>query len=160
MVADKFASTPTGAAEIAVPNIEDILYDLTQIKSYLDSLITGKISTLENKLLKIKSLKYFQNMESIYDSYNDKLISLKQLLNVKIENLLSKVEKRLDYQKRSLELLNPNNILNKGYSIVTNQKGEVVSSVSQVNDDDLLSIKLSNGKVISKVVSKEDEYAK
>ena len=99
-------------------------------------------------------------MESIYDSYNDKLISLKQLLNVKIENLLSKVEKRLDYQKRSLELLNPNNILNKGYSIVTNQKGEVVSSVSQVNDDDLLSIKLSNGKVISKVVSKEDEYAK
>ena len=99
-------------------------------------------------------------MESIYDSYNDKLISLKQLLNVKIENLLSKVEKRLDYQKRSLELLNPNNILNKGYSIVTNQKGEVINSVSQVNDDDLLSIKLSNGKVISKVVSKEDEYAK
>ena len=99
-------------------------------------------------------------MESIYDSYNDKLISLKQLLNVKIENLLSKVEKRLDYQKRSLELLNPNNILNKGYSIVTNQNGEVVNSVSQVNDDDLLSIKLSNGKVISKVVSKEDEYAK
>ena len=160
LVADKFASTPTGAAEIAVPNIEDILYDLTQIKSYLDSLITGKISTLENKLLKIKSLKYFQNMESIYDSYNDKLISLKQLLNVKIENLLSKVEKRLDYQKRSLELLNPNNILNKGYSIVTNRNGEVVNSVSQVNDDDLLCIKLSNGKVISKVVSKEDEYAK
>ena len=165
LAADKFASTPTGAAEIAVPNIEDILYDLTQIKSYLDSLITGKISTLENKLLKIKSLKYFQNMESIYDSYNDKLISLKQLslkqlLNVKIENLLSKVEKRLDYQKRSLELLNPNNILNKGYSIVTNQNGEVVNSVSQVNDDDLLSIKLSDGKVISKVVSKEDEYAK
>lgn len=160
LVADKFASTPTGAAEIAVPNIEDILYDLTQIKSYLDSLISGKISTLENKLLKIKSLKYFQNMESIYDSYNDKLISLKQLLNVKIENLLSKVEKRLDYQKRSLELLNPNNILNKGYSIVTNQKGEVVNSITQVNDDDLLSIKLSNGRVISKVVSKEEEYAK
>lgn len=160
LVADKFASTPTGAAEKAVPNIEDILYDLTQIKSYLDSLITGKISTLENKLLKIKSLKYFQTIESIYDSYNDKLISLKQLLNVKIENLLSKVEKRLDYQKRSLELLNPNNILNKGYSIVTNRNGEVVNSVSQVNDDDLLSIKLSNGKVISKVVSKEDEYAK
>lgn len=160
LVADKFASTPTGAAEIAVPNIEDILFDLTQIKNYLDSLINGKISTLENKLLRIKSIKYFQNMESIYDSYNNKLISLKQLLNVKIENLLSKAEKKLDYQKRSLELLNPNNILNKGYSIVTNQNGKVVNSVSQVNKDDLLNIKLSNGRVISKVVSKEDEYAK
>ena len=39
-------------------------------------------------------------------------------------------------------------------------ESKILTNADLGNDDDLLSIKLSNGKVISKVVSKEDEYAK
>ena len=58
LVSDKYASTPTGAAEMAVPDVEDILTDLRQQKSYLDSLLMSKIAVLENKILSIKPRKY------------------------------------------------------------------------------------------------------
>lgn len=155
LVADKYASTPTGAAEIAVPNIEDVLYDLSQTKNYLESLINSKITNLENRILKIKNLKYFQNIEAIYETYSNKISSLKDLLNLKISNYLDNVQKKIDLEKRSLELLNPNNLLKKGYSIVTDKDGKVVSSLDNVNIDDSLNIKISDGKILTKVVSKE-----
>lgn len=155
LVADKYASTPTGAAEIAVPNIEDVLYDLSQTKNYLESLINSKITNLENRILKIKNLKYFQNIEGIYETYSNKISSLKDLLNLKISNYLDNFQKKIDLEKRSLELLNPNNLLKKGYSIVTDKDGRVVSSLDNVNIDDSLNIKISDGKILTKVVSKE-----
>ena len=155
LVADKYASTPTGAAEIAVPNIEDVLYDLSQTKNYLESLINSKITNLENRILKIKNLKYFQNIEGIYETYSNKISSLKDLLNLKISSYLDNFQKKIDLEKRSLELLNPNNLLKKGYSIVTDKDGRVVSSLDNVNIDDSLNIKISDGKILTKVVSKE-----
>lgn len=156
LVADKYASTPTGAAEIAVPDVDDILYDVNQQKNYLDSLINGKVTQLENKLLNLKNRKYFLNIDSIYDNYFEKLNNLSKMLNLKINNYIINLESKLSYEKRSLTILNPENILNKGYSIVKNEKGEVVNSITKVNSGDKIVIKFSDGHVNSVVTSKEN----
>lgn len=155
LVADKYASTPTGAAEIAVPDVDDILYDVNQQKNYLDSLINGKVTQLENKLLNLKNRKYFLNIDSIYDNYFEKLNNLSKMLNLKINNYIINLESKLSYEKRSLMILNPENILSKGYSIVKNEKGEVVNSATKVNSGDKIVIKFSDGHVNSVVTSKE-----
>ena len=156
LVADKYASTPTGAAEIAVPDVDDILYDVNQQKNYLDSLINGKVTQLENKLLNLKNRKYFLNIDSIYDNYFEKLNNLSKMLNLKINNYIINLESKLSYEKRSLTILNPENILSKGYSIVKNEKGEVVNSITKVNSGDKIVIKFSDGHVNSVVTSKEN----
>ena len=156
LVADKYASTPTGAAEIAVPDVDDILYDVNQQKNYLDSLINGKLTQLENKLLNLKNRKYFLNIDSIYDNYFEKLNNLSKMLNLKINNYIINLESKLSYEKRSLTILNPENILSKGYSIVKNEKGEVVNSITKVNSGDKIVIKFSDGHVNSVVTSKEN----
>ena len=156
LVADKYASTPTGAAEIAVPDVDDILYDVNQQKNYLDSLINGKVTQLENKLLNLKNRKYFLNIDSIYDNYYEKLNNLSKILNLKINNYIINLESKLSYEKRSLTILNPENILSKGYSIVKNEKGEVVNSITKVNSGDKIVIKFSDGHVNSVVTSKEN----
>ena len=156
LVADKYASTPTGAAEIAVPDVDDILYDVNQQKNYLDSLINGKVTQLENKLLNLKNRKYFLNIDSMYDNYFEKLNNLSKMLNLKINNYIINLESKLSYEKRSLTILNPENILSKGYSIVKNEKGEVVNSITKVNSGDKIVIKFSDGHVNSVVTSKEN----
>lgn len=151
LVADKYASTPTGAAEIAVPDIESVYYDLEQERNYLNSLVYNKIISLENRLLYFKNKKYFQDLGSLYDNYLEKLNSFKNILKVRLESKISFEESKINNIKNSLELLNPDNLLKKGYSILLNKDNKVISSIQDVSIKEELKLKTSDGYIISEV---------
>ena len=150
-MADKYASTPTGAAEIAVPDIESVYYDLEQERNYLNSLVHNKIISLENKLLYFKNKKYFQNLDSSYDNYLEKLNGFKNILKVRLENKITYEESKVKNIKNTLEFLNPDNLLKKGYSILLNKDNKVVSSIKDVSIKEELKVKTSDGYIISEV---------
>lgn len=155
LVADKYASTPTGAAEIAVPNYLDIIEDLEQQKNYLHSLMVRHLTILENKLLNIKSKKYFQNIEALYDGYFQKLAYLKEKLDDKVKNYINNIDKQVLNYKKNLEILSPENILKKGYSIVKTKDNKIVSDINLVDIDQEIDIRVSNGTISTKVIKKE-----
>lgn len=168
-VADLRAPTPTGAAEMAVPQLSDMINYLNQVKIRLNNSIQTKIKVSKNKLEEIKNRNIFKNpitiyqtKEMIFSSLLDRLkFSLTNLTNVKEKELL-KVKNsyilRNPYQlldKKSnkylqviskLETLSPLLTLKRGYTM-TKVKDKVVSSAKDVKKGDLINIEFQDGKV-------------
>ena len=121
-VADLRAETPTAAAEKATPNDQLLLERIGDLKD-------GMISGLNSKLT-YSSL--------LCDKY---VTEMAQLLSRRID----KLQHKIDQCKLSLEENNPNNILSKGYAILENQDGNVVSSIDNVNEGEIYKIYLKDG---------------
>lgn len=179
-VADLRAPTPTAAAELAVPNMSDLKKHISQLSIRLNESIFKKVNYLK---LYLESVKNSYVIKSPMIMYENKRQSL-DLMNEKLNNLMiGKVDglkNTLDKLKKSyvlkspqllykdkmievkniidkLELLNPLNILGRGYSI-TYLDDKALKNVSDVKKDDVLSIRLSNGLIKSKVIDvKENE---
>lgn len=143
-VADRRAATPTAAAELAVPNIIDIIKYNNQLKIRLYESVNKKLNY--NRLI-IDSLKNSFILKNPMILYENKKIFIDQL-NEKISSLiLYKLDKRkIEFSNivSKLQILNPLNILQKGYSIVY-KNDELIKDSKSVNVDDLVTIKLSNG---------------
>ena len=74
----------------------------------------------------------------------DKYINeMAQLLARRID----KLQHKIDQCKLSLEENNPNNILSKGYAILENKDGKVISSINDVNEESTYKIHLKDGYV-------------
>ncbi len=179
-VADLRAPTPTAAAELAVPNMSDLKKHISQLSIRLNESIFKKVNYLK---LYLESVKNSYVIKSPMIMYENKRQSL-DLMNEKLNNLMiGKVDglkNTLDKLKKSyvlkspqllykdkmievkniidkLELLNPLNILGRGYSI-TYLDDKALKNVCDVKKEDVLSIRLSDGLIKSKVIDvKENE---
>lgn len=172
-VADLRAPTPTGAAELVVPSKLEIQKYLSDYNSRLLSVITSKISTYKITLKKLESSYILNNPKSMYEVEEQKLDSILEKLGslmghtlekskLKLENLtknitpnilykLDKNKSHLETLEQKLELLNPENILKKGYSL-TIKDGKIITNVSELKDGDTITTKLSIGTINSKVI--------
>ena len=172
-VADLRAPTPTGAAELVVPSKLEILKYLSDYKSRILSVITNKISSYNNELKKLKKSYILNNPLSMYEKEEQKLDTLMEKIGtmmgytvekskLKLDNLsknitpniiykLDKYKSTMENLSNKLELLNPENILSKGYSL-TLKDGKIISDVSSLKEGDTITTKLKNGKIESKVI--------
>lgn len=172
-VADLRAPTPTGAAELVVPSKLEIQKYLSDYNSRLLSVITSKISTYKITLKKLESSYILNNPITMYEVEEQKLDSILEKLGslmghtlekskLKLENLtknitpniLYKLEKNkshLETLEQKLGLLNPENILKKGYSL-TIKDGKIITDASELKDGDTITTKLSIGTINSKVI--------
>ena len=172
-VSDLRAPTPTGAAEMAVPNLTDLIALINQFKIRLNE---GILKTVNYQKLYLDSIKNSFVIKSpliMYDGKKQKIDlyieKLNNLLSSKLENsknslsniknnyilknpksLYEKDKTNLANIISKLELINPLKVLGRGYS-VTYKDDKIISSVKDLKVNDKLRIKLSDGEVISKV---------
>ena len=173
-VADVRAATPTGAAEIAVPDKSELKKLIKQLELRSSKNINNIINYNKTVLDKIKTSYILKNPMSIYEIKEQKLSNTIDKLNNYIVNYLDNKTIRLNNIKTSfilsnpskiyenkqnkynhliekLEVLNPLNTLKRGYSI-TKLNNKVVTDIKKVKKDDLVSIGIQNGEINAKVI--------
>ena len=173
-VADLRAPTPTGAAEMAVPQLTDVANYLKQINIRLGNTILNKIKNNRRKLDDIKNSNIFKNpimiyqtKEMIFDSLIEKLkfnminltnIKEKELIRLKNSYVLKNPYKILDNKSNKylqliskLETLSPLLTLKRGYAI-TKKDNKVISSVKNISKGDKLDIELTDGIINTEVI--------
>lgn len=177
-VADLRAPTPTGAAEMAVPNKNDIINYLNQINIRLNKSILHTISTSKEKLSSLSNSFVLKNPISIYEIKEQKFDNLFEKLNIVIINLLkdyrniyelkfdklnSNIVKTLEYNQNKytnnlnkLEILNPLLTIKRGYSI-SKKNNKVITSINNINIGDKVDISLTDGKLETTVIKKEKD---
>lgn len=155
-VADLRAPTPSAAAELAVPNIEDIRNYLDVLSSSVNNLIQNKIADYNVKLDDFcYKMKLFSPLQKIAESKFQVQTLNSRLLN-SVFNKLEKNNAEVNVLTSKLETLSPLSVLNRGYSIAYKDK-KILKSVKSVNTDDLINIQLSDGEIECKVIKKENE---
>ncbi|HOB25719.1 MAG TPA: exodeoxyribonuclease VII large subunit [Bacilli bacterium] len=168
-VADLRAPTPTGAAEMAVPNTLDLSNYLKQMEIRLNNNILDELEYLKKNLEHLKSsyalsnpLAPFEIKMQRLDSYVERLnqninhtlqISSNRLDSIKNNHILINPEELLTKYKNSMELvinklnlLNPLNVLAKGYSVATSE-GHPIKSIKDVHIKDVIDIKVIDGNI-------------
>ena len=112
-VADLRAPTPTGAAEMAVPQLNDMINYLNQVKIRLNNTITNKLKISKTKLKEITSRSILKNPITIYQTKEMIFSNALERLKFNLINLTNIKEKELLKIKNSYILKNPYQILGK-----------------------------------------------
>lgn len=172
-VADLRAPTPTGAAELAVPNLVDLKKHIGQLKIRLNENVLKVINYQKLYLDSLKNSFVIKNPLIMYDNKKQKLDSIIEKLNNILRIKMDKNIDKLNFLKNSyilknsdllykskrddlnniiekLELINPLKVLKRGYSVVY-KDNFIINSVDNLNKSDKLKIKLSDGNVITKI---------
>ena len=150
--ADKRAATPSAAAELAVPLLSDIKQDISYYKTELYNEIKGKI---EKKRLIVRAFDpsslevRFRNIQQPLLNRFDKA---KQGLKDGILDKIKDYRTKLATYKTILENASPQTILNRGYSMVRDENGDVVRDSAQVNEGTALLITPAKGSIKAKVI--------
>lgn len=149
-VADLRAPTPTGAAEMAVPTLSDIDYKIKQFSLRSKESIQNLVNLKKHKLDAIKDSFILKNPLAMYEIKEQKLDNYIDNLNKFIKNLLVNKNHQLQLKANTLKLLNPLNILDKGYSLVTKEE-KTIKDATLLNKNDTIHIRFHKGNVIAQV---------
>lgn len=151
-VADVRAPTPTAAAELACP-------DLNQMRGWL--------LAAKNQLVNAMSHTINQHAQKL-DYMSNRLVSPEQQLqkntlslNHLLHRLTTATEQKMALQKvqverlgDSLSQLNPNNVLARGYAMLENAQGKIITNASQVAVGEAVKVSLDKGQVLAEVKKK------
>ena len=173
-VADLRAPTPTGAAEMAVPQLGDVINYLNQLKIRLNRVITNQVISYRQRLNDVTGRSIFTNPMMIYQSKEMIFDTLLERLKYSINNLVNLKEKELIKIKNSyilcspyqlldkkankylqlvskLETLSPLLTLQRGYTI-TKSNNKVISSSKNIKKKDIIEVEFSDGSIKAEVL--------
>lgn len=157
MVADLRVSTPTAAAIASTPNKDDLLMRLADDDDKLMKAINSKIDNLSLKLSFLSSRAYFKNPEMLYVYKLDELDKINHRLDMAFSTNFSKLEMNLKAIEGRLSLLDPYNVLNRGYSITSDEEGKPLTSIEQVKIGERTITTLKDGIIINKAIEKKEK---
>ena len=170
LVSDKRAGTPSIAAKIVAPSINECIQDLDYFYNRINDNINTRIEKYfillnnisqrhglhkakyillnhHDKFKRIKENITLINLKKIIDTKNNHL----NLLNKNINNIfidwIQKNSTKIKYLENNIKSLNPKNVMKRGYSIVYNKKNQVLKDVKNIKNKEKLNIKLYAGEI-------------
>ena len=153
-VADLRAPTPTGAAEMAVPNINDVKNLVNNYKIRLYESINKLIKFKRLNLDKLTTSYVLNNPSLMYQNKEQQLMLMVDKVNDLIKQNIKEKSIFLNHIIEKLELINPLGVLKRGYTL-TYMDDKIVNSTKSIKKDDTLKIRFSDGIVNTKVIDKE-----
>jgi exodeoxyribonuclease VII large subunit len=202
-VADMRAPTPTAAAELAVPHIDELMERLLQRKTRMLQSMNGRYRFEKQRLDRVQKSYAFRYPHRLYEQKLEQVDKLTEMLvrgasrltDVKkshhetifnrlmrnhprvalreaesrfgrsqkdmqraMEQILSK--KRTEFRRviSTLSALSPLKIMERGYSLVYSEEGQLIKSIKQVKENEPLQIQLTDGSLLCNVQNiKESE---
>lgn len=154
-VADVRASTPSNAAEVAVPNAADMRELLENLGIRQSQAVRKKMITISSKLEELKKRRVLQTPMAYVDSKRAEFDYVKDKFIAAADR--SNSAKRRDFVRlaASLDAMSPLKVLGRGYAIAADIRGELVRSIDDVKPDDKLRLCVNDGIIKCRVEERE-----
>ena len=151
-VADMRAPTPSAAAELVCPSLQELKDYLSEIKPRLTTLLKNTLELKKVKLSKLTDSYVLTRFSDILDArrqnvdilLNDAVASLKEIINTK-KSQFGKTTAKLD-------ALSPLKVLARGYSIIEDDAGKIITSTADAKPDTEFTLRLSDGTARGKFI--------
>ena len=154
-VADVRASTPSNAAEVAVPNAADMRELLENLGIRQSQAVRKKMITISSKLEELKKRRVLQTPMAYVDSKRAEFDYVKDKFIAAADR--SNSAKRRDFVRlaASLDAMSPLKVIGRGYAIAADIRGELVRSIDDVKPDDKLRLCVNDGIIKCRVEERE-----
>lgn len=171
LIADVRASTPSNAAELIVPQRDDVIFDINGKIYGMDAKLGNLLSGAENKVnifvgvldrfiltkindFKNKHLSMLNHLNIFEERMNSRKVQVDNFSKMSLKIFSEKVTMQkvnVDGFIRLLNNLSPNAILKRGYSIAS-IGGKIISKIGDIQESGIVNIKVSDGEFDSKVL--------
>lgn len=155
-VADLRAPTPSAAAELAV-------FDYRQFENRLEvlreALMRGMERNLERKKAQVEQYQMklkLHHPERILNDHRQRLVQIQDQMGRSLEEKLTDRKHRLALLAGRLHGMSPLERLSRGFGFVTDKDGKPVASVKKLQKEEILSVRLADGRVETRILEVED----
>ena len=142
-IADLRAPTPSAAAELVVKNGADLMDKLQKLKTQLLQNFQFHLAFFQEKTLSLK--KQLPSPERLLEHFSQKLDDLTQQLKTTIKQNLENSSNQIDSLEKILKSLSPKQVMERGFSIVTNEKGQILKNAQNIKLKDTVVIEFLKG---------------
>ena len=156
-VADARASTPSNAAEIAVPDMTEEREALYSSGIRASQAMDRRLKQLRTELEQFRSRRVLQDASAYLDDRRVELDHLRDKLISAMENELARKKHNQVALAASLDAMSPLRVLTRGYTMATNESGEIVWRTADLTPGDRLRLRLSDGSAAVTVDSIDGE---
>lgn len=154
LVADLRAPTPSAAAELVCLDIREIKNQVDSVMNRIEMCMQNIVDRYSVNVLDLKNrLNYLSPYSRVLRLY-ERIDQLSKALDFSICKIIEKNDHKLIEKKFLLDSLNPFRVLERGYSIVVDDKNNIVNSVDKLSLGDVFRVKFINGECSVKLVKK------
>ncbi|WP_291652451.1 exodeoxyribonuclease VII large subunit [Clostridium sp.] len=154
-VSDYRASTPSQAAEIAVPLESDIINGIDIYNKRINEIVFNKFNYEKEKLSNYKKILSLNSPEIILSNSYLELDRIEDRIKKLVFNKIEKEKLKIKSLNDILEAHNPINVLKKGYTIIEDNEKNIISSKEEIKKIDEFNIIFKDGKVKGKIISRD-----
>lgn len=154
-VADLRASTPSNAAELAVPDQADLRDRMAHLQARMDRSMDRRLQTGWDTLRRLGSSPFLQSPQRAIQEKRLLLDYQQQRLLHAMDRQIGEHRQQMGRLAASLDALSPFKVLSRGYSITQTNDGAVVSELKQVEKGDTLRVRVSDGTITCTAEGKE-----
>ena len=152
--ADLRAATPSNAAELAVPDKSEVAVELAHRGQRMAALLEGKLDRGRRDLARMEACRALRDPMAALQDRRMLLDYQGRRLAHGLTGAMAGKRERFARLAASLDALSPLKVLGRGYSLARTGAGEILSSVDQVENKDMFTLRLSDGTLDCRVEGK------
>ncbi|MDF2838928.1 MAG: exodeoxyribonuclease large subunit [Evtepia sp.] len=154
-VADLRAATPSNAAELAVPDCQDLNRQLSHIRARMETVLHQKVTEGRRILDRAERSPWLREPLPVIQESRHLLDYQEQKLTRGLERSLTEQRTHFGRLAASLDALSPLKVLGRGYSMVIGEGGALATSIRQIDIGQELTVQMADGRIVCRAERKE-----
>ena len=146
-VADARAPTPSAAAELLSPEQHAVYAQLQMYRQRLQRSLATELRQQQAKLQHLQHRLHQQQPTRRLFLWAQRLDELEQRLHTRMAYLLTQAQARLASNARALQAVSPLATLARGYAVLQDAEGHIITQAAQTHPAQCLSVRLAQGEL-------------
>ena len=155
--ADRRASTPSNAAELAVPDQEELREALDHLYNRLDRAVDRTLQRQRDALRRLEGSPFLRSPLQAVQEKRLTLDLLRRRMVHAMDRRTGGYRETVGRLAASLDALSPFKVLGRGYAIPYREDGGILTSVRQVKAGQRLDLRVADGTVVCRTEGKEKQ---
>ena len=156
-VADRRASTPSNAAEIAVPDRMELLRWLDGADSRMIRGVTRQLRASRERLEGMAQKRALTDPTAVIADKGMQLDHLQHRLAAAMRAVTDREGGRFAALAAALDALSPLRVLGRGYALAQTESGEILRSAAQTAPGERIRVRLARGQLVCDVAETKEE---
>ncbi len=149
--ADVRAATPSQAAELAVPDREELRRHVAGLQARVENARDGWMKAKRARLAALTRQSFFREPQRFLRFFRQRLDTVEERFQRLTEKWHTANRQRLTSAIEKMELLSPVRVLRRGYGIISTPDGDVIRSIRQVRPEENVEVMLADGRFKARV---------